>query len=76
MSTHETRFKDRTWSLGDGTGKIATWEQAQMAVLYDIRDELKTLNRLLSCPNFTAIPAVLRTIRRNTANPPKKATRR
>lgn len=38
----------------------------------DIRDELQKLNALLGCHNFTAIPNVLRGIRRNTAKPRKK----
>jgi hypothetical protein len=73
----DKRFKNTTWDLGDGKGNIDSWEQAKMAVLYDIRDELQTLNRVLACPNFTAIPTVLRTIRRNTSGlrPPKKTTR-
>jgi hypothetical protein len=46
-------------------------EQAQLAVLMDIRVELQTLNRVLACPNFQAIPQTLKRISRNTAKPRK-----
>ena len=47
-----------------------TWEHVEIEVLMDIRGQLQTLNRLLGCPNFTGIPASLRTIARQT-KPPK-----
>lgn len=37
---------------------------ASLAVLMDIRDELKQLNSLLACPNFIGIPRTLRAIHR------------
>ena len=45
-----------------------TWNDAdvQMALLNDIREELKRLNELLHCSNFVEIPSILRTIKRNT----------
>ena len=43
----------------------------QLAVLMDIRDELKRLNAFLHCPNAVAIPKLLRSIQRNTYNLPK-----
>lgn len=49
-----------------------TWEQVTVEVLQDIREELRTLNRLLRCPNFLAIPAKLDRISRNTAKPKRK----
>lgn len=60
------------WNLNtnyDGTTAIET---VQAAVLMDIRDELQKLNRLLHCSNFTDIPHILRTIRRNTAKKPRR----
>jgi hypothetical protein len=72
----EQRFKDRSWNLGGEDGQVGTWEMAGIAVLMDIRDELKQLNALLSCPNFTAIPATLRKISRNTAKRSKKKAAR
>ncbi len=65
------RFKNADWDLPTDNGKIQTWQAVEVAVLMDIRDELQTLNRLLGCPNFTAIPTVLRKIRANTAKPRK-----
>ena len=56
------------WKNDDNT---ATTEQLQLAMLCSIRDELKALNRLLSCPNFIEIPSILREIRRNTRKKPK-----
>jgi hypothetical protein len=61
------RFKDIEWNLADDQGRVGTWERVQVAVLMDLRDELKRLNNLLACPNFVAIPRILRGIRRNTA---------
>lgn len=47
-------------------------EYAALAVLQDIRDELRTLNELLACPRFLAIPTHLDAIRRNTRKPRRK----
>jgi hypothetical protein len=49
-----------------------TYDGCQLAVLCAIRDELKQLNALLHCSNFTGIPATLRSIRKNTAKPRRK----
>ena len=62
------RYKDENWSLV-GTPSL---DSAQVAVLMDIRDELKALNRLLSCPRFVAIPEELRIIRLNTTKRRKR----
>jgi hypothetical protein len=55
------------WNLPeDGT---LTWQQAEIAVLMDIRDTLDVISRKLSaleCPNFQAIPQTLTQIKRNT----------
>ena len=61
----DTRKKNANWIIGD---TITKWDQCQLAVLMDIRDELKTLNQLLACRNFTGIPASLSAIQRNTKN--------
>jgi len=67
------RWKDQEWFIVSADGKqYEITNQAQhLAVLMDIRDELKSLNQLLSCPNFTEIPSILREIRRNTRKKPK-----
>lgn len=62
----DTRHKGISWILHPNSSGNITLEQVNVAVLMDIRDELKELNRLLHCSNFVAIPTILRTIRRNT----------
>lgn len=68
--------------------RAGTWEerspvsiQLEMAescrnVMEQIRDELKQLNSLLACPNFTGIPSTLKRISRNTAKTTKKKSGR
>jgi hypothetical protein len=58
------------WQNDDGTYPI---EQAKLAVLMDIRGELRKLNALLHCSNFTGIPRELLAIKRNTTKRRKKA---
>ena len=74
----DTRRKDRTWIVtDDSTGaRVGTWDQVQVALLMDLRDELKKLNALLHCHNFVAIPQKLDAIKRNTTKKkrPKKQT--
>jgi hypothetical protein len=65
------RHKDMDWNLPEGTpnsrgGHTHSWESIQAAILMDIRDELKQLNRTFSCTNFQRIPAKLDRIGRNT----------
>ncbi len=62
------------WEL-PATGAVAI-EQAELAVLMDIRAELRRLTALLGCENFIAVPRLLRTISRNTAKPKKRVKRR
>lgn len=62
------RRKDYDWS---GAPDNYT-NGAQLRILMDIRDELKSLNALLHCGNFVGIPATLRRISRNTVKPKKK----
>lgn len=69
MSKADTRRKDLTWNTGDGG---VTWDGAKLAVLMDIRDELKRMNAVLYCPNFTDIPRKLEAIRKNTTKPRAK----
>ena len=47
-------------------------EYATLAVLQDIRDELRRLNATLECPRFLAIPTHLEAIGRNTRKPRRK----
>ena len=56
------------WRLVNAKGKVDGWEQAQVAVLQDIRAELRTLNELLSCDRFLSIPSTLAKLDRRVAN--------
>jgi len=58
------RHKDANWNLPEG--RLEIWDQVHCAILMDIRDELKELNRLLHCHNFLRIPNDLNAIRLNT----------
>lgn len=70
------RHKDGDWLLPTtADGRIESWQAVQIAVLMDLRDELKKLNSLLHCDNFRQVPALLRLIRANTAKPRKKKRR-
>lgn len=68
----DRRKKDLNWNVADENGNVPTWERIQIAVLMDLRDELKLLNGLLRCPNFMAIPRKLDRISRNTAKTKKE----
>lgn len=68
------RHKNMNWSLPEP--KVETWQQAQVAILMDIRDELQGLNRIIGCPNFTRIPLVLDQIVMNTKKPNKRITQK
>ena len=69
----DRRCKDIRWAINlTDDGNKAQPGQAVLAVAMDIRDELKQLNRLLSCPNFVAIPTTLREISANTKRPRRK----
>jgi hypothetical protein len=62
------RHKDGQWSLPTtANGAIESWDLVKVAVLMDLRDELKKLNALLHCHNFVGIPRTLRTIAKQTA---------
>jgi len=67
-----TRHKDANWNLRPALDNTLTWPQIHTALLMDIRDELKRLNSLLYCHNFTDIPNQLRLIRLNTKKPKRK----
>jgi hypothetical protein len=72
----DRRKKDVDWLVADEGGTVPTWERVNLAVLMDIRDELKRLNAAIYCRDFLAIPSTLRRISANTAKPrKKKATR-
>ncbi len=61
----DQRCKNFNWSVR-ATDDTTLFDGAQLAVLMDIRDELRQLNRVFECHNFLRIPRVLDSIRRNT----------
>lgn len=67
------RHKNADWSVNS---PIKTWDEIQVSLLMDIRDELQELNRMtrrvFECDNFLRIPAILDRISRNTAKPKRK----
>lgn len=62
-----SRHKDADWSL---SSPVKSWEEVHAALLMDIRDELKGINRRLSCHETLAMPRYLRLIAKNTAKRP------
>ena len=44
-----------------------TIDRIQCTLLWQIREELRTLNRLLGCTNFTSLPREIRAIKREVA---------
>ena len=70
------RFENVEWDLPkNADGGIKSWDAVKVAVLMDIRDELKRLNGVLHCDNFMKIPATLRQIKRNTTKPVRKTVK-
>lgn len=69
----DTRKKDVNWRLNVNANGTCLTSDAQLAVLMDLRDELKRLNSVLHCVNFLDVPRRLARIARNTAKPSKKA---
>ena len=60
------------WPVADENGDMPTWERIGIAVLMDIRRELRRLNAAIYCRNFIAVPRHLARIARNTEKAPKK----
>ena len=70
----DTRKKDCYWRIETNPDGTTPYRDAHLAVLMDLRDELKRLNAVLHCSNFLAIPHKLDAIRRNTTK--KKRTKK
>ena len=62
----DTRKKDVIWTVCQ-PGVNCTFPGAQLAVLMDIRDELKAIRARLDCNGTLGIPHKLERIARNTA---------
>lgn len=61
-----TTGRNLDWSLY--VNEDGTWNDSkiQIALLHDIRDELRRLNNVLQCPNFISVPSKLDAIVKNT----------
>ena len=70
---------DCNWGVRPDPRGNFTLEQAQLAVLMDIREQLKELARdireITRCDRFLTIPNELAPIRRNTTKKRKRATK-
>jgi hypothetical protein len=62
-------YKNVNWNLDSSD---ATFESCSLAVLMDIREELRTLRQIFKCTNFQRIPRKLDRISANTYRPKKK----
>ena len=63
--TRKARNQEFQGWLDGNAASIGEWyAAASLDVLQDIRSELRELNALLHCQNFTGIPTTLRSIRR------------
>lgn len=71
----DRRKKDAHWLLNVQADDTVSTSDAQLAVLMDLRDELKRLNLLLYCRNFTGIPHTLKAIERQTKRRKRRATK-
>jgi hypothetical protein len=65
----DTRRKDAQWLFPESNWNI---DNAILAVLMDLRDELKAINRVLGCANFLRIPRTIDAIVENTKPRPRK----
>ena len=63
---------NENWSVAEADGKVPTWERAGIAVLMDIRQELRRLNSAIYCVDFQAIPHRLQMIAKNTTRKSRK----
>ena len=67
----DRRRKNVVWTLRVNDDGTVPEQQAQLAVLMDIRDELQELNARLRCQETLRIPRYLKRIASNTAKPRK-----
>lgn len=66
-----SRYKDFDWHLPDASVYGHSWDSAKVALLMDIRDELKQINSTLGCRNTLDIPHHLRRIVEHTKPRPR-----
>ena len=54
------------WDLWESDDNLYSPDQVLLAVMMDIRAEIRRLNSVLQCPNFISVPSKLDQIARNT----------
>lgn len=64
--------RDAQWHVRQTDEQMYSDEAVQRAILLDIREQLRALNRVFACPNFLRIPGVLDTIARQTKQKRRK----
>ena len=69
-----SKVSNTDWTIWQNEDGKYHWDQVRVAVLMDIRQELRKLNQLLACDNFSSIPESLRAIAKNTKRKPKAAS--
>lgn len=74
MRTKGTSHMDWTTPSYSPTSRTISNDDAQLAVLLDIREHLGAMRRRMDCHEFLAIPRTLRGIRTNTAKRRKRRT--
>ena len=62
----DRRRADANWQIGDEQGRVLSWDECLLAVLMDMRRELKAINAVLACPSLRGIPFTLSIIAMNT----------
>jgi hypothetical protein len=73
MRTGSHEAANWNWSVLASDKTVArSAEHALLAVLMDIREELRGLTERLDCHEFVAIPRTLRRVAANTARPKKQ----
>lgn len=74
LSRFQTAGKN--WNINgivdsDGCLKVDSMTDVNVALLMDIREELRRLNAVFACRNFQEVPTILRRISNHTAKPRK-----
>jgi hypothetical protein len=77
MADPTDRFaRNVDWYVRTEQGSLMSVEHAQLAVLMDIRRELRRLNAVFSCPDVRGIPRTLQQISQNTTPKKRKPSRK
>lgn len=71
QSNYYNYGRNADWNLQTDVSGHCTWDGVKIALLMDIRSELRRIRTIAECPNAIAIPNLLRQIVKQT-----KPTRR